>query len=300
MRVLLSASLLLVAVDTFRLPAPPRAVLRASTTRVGVEPRAPRAAGADSGSKVPVVLPADLALRVEVKAPPTISPAMIAQAVEKLKVKPYKLEDVRVAEEGGTQPGHTIIARWNAKDVETQRALAGASFDKVEILLGDGPDAHPFSEGVLGGWDGKRGMGQMELKVFEVEPLPEDFEVESMRGVRCAVELLVYAIKTRVDNPPDTRDDATKSKDAEAVLTRTIAARTNASVDAALKEALLAACTVDSDVIVESVSWAKFGEKSLTEFKWSCIKEKIVSAHNLDNIEEVPVWLRSQADVVYV
>ena len=39
-------------------------------------------------------------------------PKNLLKAVEKLKVKPYKLEDVRVAEEGGTQPGHTIIARW--------------------------------------------------------------------------------------------------------------------------------------------------------------------------------------------
>eukprot|EP00904_Undaria_pinnatifida_P007849 jgi/Undpi1/4194/HiC_scaffold_16.g07561.m1 len=104
------------------------------------------------------------------------------------------------------------------------------------------------------------GMGQMETKVFPAS-FPDDFEAR--------VETLLRIYHNRTDQ----------------------------AVDEAIKKALLDTCNVNADKVLNSVSWAKFGERSTLDFKWNCIKEKIAAVEGIEP-RDVSTLLRNEADIV--
>lgn len=51
--------------------------------------------------------------------------------------------------------------------------------------------------------------------------------------------------------------------------------------------------------VLNAVSWAKFGEKSSSEFKWNCIREKIAAVEGIEPRDVIDL-LRKEANVEIV
>ena len=79
-------------------------------------------------------------------------------------------------------------------------------------------------------------------------------------------------------------------------LRRAAEKKRDAAMDEQIKAQLLQTSEADVKKVAESVSWAKFGPKSLAEFKFNLLLEEVAREQNI-NFENVTSYLRSQARV---
>jgi len=258
-------------------------------------------------SKVPVVLHdyKDGAIKMKLRRP-EVTEDMVDKHLAEAS-KPYELVSVRFVEQGGAKLGNTVLCDWEPtyleggkqKHIQTgllkpNSPIKGQLHENFELDL-DLDQPEPFCSIAA---RVAKGMGQMESAMIEAL-FPEDYETPELQGVRARIRCLVRQIKQKVPREPDTRPIEDQRQSIRQELEAKTQAKINSALDQKIKQKLLASCEVDADKVVNSVSWAKFGEKSTQDFKWAVIQEKIASEENL-SFSQVPEFLRKEAEITYV
>ncbi|TFJ83140.1 hypothetical protein NSK_005560 [Nannochloropsis salina CCMP1776] len=234
---------------------------------------------------------------------PTVSDAEVEAQVKTAAKKTFKLTPVRFVEEGGTRMGHTVVCDWKATyvsggDPAKHSLRPGAVLPRADIknfvLELKEDQSEPlasFARAVASG------MGQMETKVFEVA-MPESATIESWRGVTAKIMLLVRSINIKENLAADGRSIEEKQAAVRAELQAKTDAAARQEAIAHFRAILLETTQTETEKMQESVSWAKFGENSLKDFKWSLIQEAIAAAEGID-FSEVPSFLLRENPVVW-
>lgn len=142
------------------------------------------------------------------------------------------------------------------------------------------------------------GMGQEESKTFLVQ-FPEDYKAKALAGVKARFTVTVKAIGIKKELPKDTRPEAEQREAVKKELQAAAERRTNEAMDAVIRTSLLASSEADVEKVAQSVTWAKFGEKSLQDFKWNVLQEEVARVEGIP-FEGVMPYLRSQARVSYI
>jgi len=119
-----------------------------------------------------------------------------------------------------------------------------------------------------------KGMGQEEQKSFVVT-FPSDYAKEQLRDVNVRFTVTVREISQREELEKDPRP--VEEQRAEIWATQEAAAKRTQedAMDLAIRTVMEKTCEADTKKIADSVSWAKFGPKSMAEFTWNLIVEEI-------------------------
>lgn len=193
--------------------------------------------------------------------------------------RPYVLVPVRVAEEGGAQQGRVVVAdvtlgAWKKKDC------------LVDVVLDQKEPWAAVATRI-------QGMGQMEFKRFDID-MPSGLETFAPGTTTCEV-----LVKQIYDKQPDGRTDDEKRQIVAEKLRGQAQRLNDQALDTAIRDQLASASFVDTDKIVNSVSWAKFGPRSTADYQWALIQEEIARKEGLD-FNNVPAFLRDKARVTWV
>jgi hypothetical protein len=208
--------------------------------------------------------------------------------------------------EGGVQIGNVAVCDWTAVYVgdskgeasscwsvgQTMKGLAKAGHE-IDITLDQIEPWATFAKKLIG-------SGQMESRTFEAS-FPEDHASAKLKGAICRFTVVTKKIMKKVEVTREEGSENMSEVEKKAKLERAIntvhKAKYNAALDVVIKDEVMSFCELDTDNVVNSVSWAKFGEKSLAAFCWQLVKEKIAKNEKCE-VKDVPALLRAYAQIV--
>lgn len=238
----------------------------------------------------------------------------IAVSVERVKVdeaaiekalaanaKTSELISPRFAEgAGGARMGHTVVINFDgayasggAQGYAKGQAIPGTKASMFELDLKEGHKL-PFSAFVPAI---AAGMGQDELKAVQVS-FPDDYASDKLAGVTVNFKVTVKKILQRVAKEADARSPEEQRADIVARLEAQAQAETDKRLDKAIRAVYSQRSVADVQKQADAVSWAKFGEKSLEDYKWQMILEEVARAEGCTFDKVLPL-LRSHASVTY-
>ncbi|EWM24838.1 hypothetical protein Naga_100887g5, partial [Nannochloropsis gaditana] len=131
----------------------------------------------------------------------------------------------------------------------------------------------------------------------------EDTEVQRLPFPVSLFLLLMLPSQVRSINIKENlATDGRSIEEKQAAVRAELQAKTDAAARqeaiAHFRAILLETTQTETEKMQESVSWAKFGENSLKDFKWSLIQEAIAAAEGID-FSEVPSFLLRENPVVW-
>lgn len=229
-----------------------------------------------------------------------VEPAVVDEAAVDAELKKkmettYKLNRVNFTG-SGAKMGHTVKIDMEGKYAEGPQAgqsVPGTTANMFELEL---------TEGKTGIWKDfvseivSKGMGQMESKTFVVT-FPSDYPKEQLRDVGVRFTVTVKEISEREELEKDTRPVAEQRAEVWAEFEAAAKRKQEDEMDLAIRAVLEQTCQADTKKIADSVSWAKFGPKSMAEFTWNLILEEISKVEGIP-FHEVASFLRAQAVLV--
>jgi len=234
------------------------------------------------------------ALQIHVEAT-EVDEAAVDAELEKKKKATYKLNRVNFTG-SGAKMGHTVKINMEGKFADGPKAgqsVPGTKANMFELELTEGKTGifAQFVEEIV-----SKGMGQEESKSFVVT-FPGDYPKEQLRGVNVRFSVTVKEISVREELEEDTRPMEEQRAEIRAAHAAAAQRLTEEAMDAAIRSVLERTCVADTKKVADSVSWAKFGPKSMAEFTWNLILEEISMVEQIP-FNEVPGFLRSHAVVL--
>jgi len=234
------------------------------------------------------------ALQIYVE-PAVVDEAAVDAELKKKLAATYKLNRVNFTG-SGAKMGHTVKINMEGKFADGPKAgqtVPGTSANMFELEL---------SEGKTGIWKDfvseivSKGMGQEEQKSFVVT-FPSDYAKEQLRDVNVRFTVTVREISQREELAKDLRP--VEEQRAEIWATHEAAAKRaqEDAMDLAIRSVMEGTCEADTKKIADSVSWAKFGPKSMAEFTWNLIVEEISIVEKI-SFNEVAAFLRANATLL--
>jgi len=141
-----------------------------------------------------------------------------------------------------------------------------------------------FERGILG-------SGQMATNSFEVT-FPDTYAVDVLKGVSCRVTAVVKKIMYKVPKDVEDVTEGEARVKAEGEVRERRAQKWMAAKDEEIMKYVCEHhCVVDTEKVEESVSWAKFGPKSLAKFQDSIVRETIAKREGIE-VKDVRDFLR--------
>ncbi|CAI5471414.1 unnamed protein product [Closterium sp. Yama58-4] len=197
----------------------------------------------------------------------------------------------------GAKLGHTVKINFEGKYADGPQAgqvVKGTKAAGYELHLAARDDEpwKTFVEQIV-----KQGMGQEESKTF-VLTFPADYKAKALAGVKAQFTVTVKEIGIKKEIEKDPRPVDVQRAEIEQQLLAVEERKSNDVLDAQIKAALLESSEADVEKVAASVTWAKFGERSLKEFKWNVLQEEVSRLEGIP-FDQVPAFLRSQADITY-
>eukprot|EP00271_Cylindrocystis_brebissonii_P013009 TRINITY_DN32550_c0_g1_i1.p1 TRINITY_DN32550_c0_g1~~TRINITY_DN32550_c0_g1_i1.p1 ORF type:complete len:358 (+),score=60.98 TRINITY_DN32550_c0_g1_i1:58-1074(+) len=248
--------------------------------------------------KVPVVLGPYRDGAIKVEAPrPYVAPEDVDKALKAKVDQKFTLQRVNFTG-SGAKLGHTVKLRFEGKYAEGPNAgqlIKGTKSDNYELDLKERDD-EPWSTFVK--QIVKAGMGQEESKSFQLQ-FPADYKAAALAGIKANFTVTVKEIGVKTAIAEDLRSAGDQRTAVEAQLTASAERVSNDAIDEKIRALLLASSEADVEKIAASVTWAKFGEKSLADFKWNLLQEEIARVEDI-TFDEVPSFLRKQATITFV
>jgi FKBP-type peptidyl-prolyl cis-trans isomerase (trigger factor) len=168
-----------------------------------------------------------------------------------------------------------------------------ADFFQLELQPREDDPWKTFVEQIV-----KNGMGQEESKTFTLT-FPADYKAAPLRNVRARFTVTVHEIGIKKMLDKDPRPDGVIRAEIEADLRATAERKTNDLIDTEVRKVLLQTSEADVEKVASSVSWAKFGEKSLQDFKWNLLLEEVARNEKIE-FEEAKAFLRQNASVTFM
>ncbi|GBG71860.1 hypothetical protein CBR_g10798 [Chara braunii] len=220
----------------------------------------------------------------------------VERAFKEKREKTHEFERINFTG-SGAKLGHTVKINFEGKYAEGPKSgqlIQGTKADMYDLELKERPD-YPwkrFVEEITG-----TGMGQEESKTFMVV-FPPDFKAPHLRNVKARFTVTVKAIGVKKELPKDTRPEHEQREEIKDELVAAEERKSNAQIDPEIRSALLESSEADVDKIASNVSWAKFGENSLKDFKWNLLMEEVARVENIA-FEDVMPFLRREADISY-
>ncbi|GAQ84143.1 hypothetical protein KFL_001770290 [Klebsormidium nitens] len=218
----------------------------------------------------------------------------IEKALKAKLGKTYDFERINFTG-SGAKIGHMVKVSFEGKYSDGPNAgqlIRGTKADFFELELQPREDDpwKTFVEQIV-----KNGMGQEESKSFTLT-FPADYKAVPLRNVAARFTVTVHEIGIKKMLEKDPRPEAAIRADIEADLRATAERKTNDLIDQEVRRVLLETSEADVDKVAASVSWAKFGEKSLQDFKWNLLLEEVARNEKIE-FEEAKAFLRRQATV---
>jgi len=221
---------------------------------------------------------------------------MLEDAELKLAAKTHKFERINFTG-SGAKLGHTVKVDISGKYLGGDNEgmpIPGTTAQMFELELREGqPEPwNAFVTAIV-----ENGMGQEEAKSFAYR-FPSNFKAEALRDVDAMLTIVVKEIgqKVEIEGCPS----AEEGKKIVHERFRLAAERkTDEGVNAAIREALMATSVCDTQKVQDSVSWAKFGPQSMSDYTYHLLCEEIAKLEGID-FEDVPRFLRKHASVTFV
>lgn len=227
---------------------------------------------------------------------PTVSAEEVDKALTAKAAKTSVLERVNFTG-SGAKIGHTVRCSFEGKHADGPsrgQLIKGTKAANYELELKERDD-EPWSSFVRE--ITKAGMGQEESKSFDMT-FPADYKAKALAGVRARFTVTIHEIGVKKQLDADGRPLEAQRAEVEAQLLAAAERASNDVADAQIRAALLESTEADVEKVAASVSWAKFGAKSLQDFKWNLILEEVARMEGV-TFEQVPPLLRSFATVTY-
>ena len=115
----------------------------------------------------------------------------------------------------------------------------------------------------------------MSYNTFEVT-FPPDHPTSVLKDVKCRVSALVTSINYKVPKEPENLSEAEIADRARENVRSRMEVAWGEEVDKMILDAVMDQMVdMDTSKVTESVSWVKFGEKSLRAFSWNLVKEEM-------------------------
>eukprot|EP00898_Chlorokybus_atmophyticus_P003907 jgi/Chlat1/4517/Chrsp29S04446 len=226
-----------------------------------------------------------------------VDQAEVDKALKAKQDKKYNL--VRVNFTGsGAKIGHTVKVSFKGVYAEGEKAgqeIPGTKANMYELDIQERTDEpwRSFVENIV-----QKGMGQEETKTFTMQ-FPSDFKAPALRNMKARFTLTVHEIAKKELVTADSRPLEEQRAALEAAFQTEAQRKSDEAALVEIRKVLLETSRADTDKVVKSVSWAKFGEKSLADFTWNLIQEEVAREQGL-KMAEVPAFLISQADIQYL
>mmetsp|Transcript_3259 Transcript_3259/g.4437 ORF Transcript_3259/g.4437 Transcript_3259/m.4437 type:complete len:338 (-) Transcript_3259:242-1255(-) len=244
-------------------------------------------------SKVKVVLGdyKNGAIKVNI-AGKTVSEEEVDALYKKQSEATYKLKRINFTS-GGAKIGHTVKINFEGVYVDGPKSGQGIPGTKAKMFELDLVEGKPLPWSAFVSNIVAQGMGQEESKSF-VASFPEDYAAKAMRGVSARFNITVKEISKKEELETDSRSE----KEQRAAILESLQADAKRVMDKQADEAIRAVLektsTADTQKVADSVSWAKFGPKSMAEFTWNLIVEEVSMVEGI-KFDEVNAFLRSHA-----
>lgn len=225
---------------------------------------------------------------------PTVSQESVEQALKEKEKKTHVVERINFTG-SGAKLGHTVKINFEGKYVGGPQAgqlIKGTKAANFELELKERDD-EPWKTFVTE--ITKAGMGQEESKTFQLT-FPSDYKAKTLANVKAQFTVTVKEIGIKKLLEADTRTSEEQRAEIEAELKAVAERKFNDVVDAQIRSALLDSTEADVEKVAASVTWAKFGEKSLQDFKWNVVQEEVARVEGI-TFDQVPTFLRSQATI---
>lgn len=250
-----------------------------------------------SEQKVPVILGPykNGAMKVSVPAP-KVTPEEIEKALKDKIEKKFVLKRINFTG-SGAKIGHTVKIRFEGKYLEGAnkgQVIKGTKSDSYELELKEREDEpwKTFVHEIT-----KAGMGQEESKTFQLQ-FPGDYKAKTLAGVKARFTVTITEIGVKEEVEIDSRSVEEQRKSVTEELNAAAERTANEAIDGLIRNALLESSQADVDKVAASVTWAKFGERSLADFKWNVLQEEVARTEKI-TFDQVPTFLRNQAIITY-
>lgn len=228
---------------------------------------------------------------------PKVTAEEIEKALATKTAKTSTLERINFTG-SGAKIGHTVRCSFEGKYADGPnrgQLVKGTKAANYELELKERDDEpwRSFVQEIT-----KAGMGQEESKSFEMT-FPADYKAKALAGVRARFTVTIHEIGVKKQLDADGRPPEAQRAELEAQLMAAAERASNDVADAQIRKALLESTDADVEKVAASVSWAKFGAKSLQDFKWNLILEEVARIEGV-TFEQVPALLRSSAAITYL
>eukprot|EP00897_Mesotaenium_endlicherianum_P007604 jgi/Mesen1/6872/ME000352S05934 len=227
---------------------------------------------------------------------PVVTPELVEKTLAAKVAKTSTIERVNFTG-SGAKIGHTIRIDFEGKYADGPNAgqtIKGTKAANYELELKERDD-EPWKSFVKSITEA--GMGQEESKTFSVV-FPADYKAKALANVKATFTATVKEIGVRKELTKDSRPVEEQRAQIQAELQANADRIANDALDSQIRTALLASSEADVEKMAASVTWAKFGEKSLQDYKWNVLQEEIARVESI-TFEQVPAFLRKQAKVTY-
>eukprot|EP00475_Leptophrys_vorax_P025161 TRINITY_DN35177_c0_g1_i2.p1 TRINITY_DN35177_c0_g1~~TRINITY_DN35177_c0_g1_i2.p1 ORF type:complete len:371 (-),score=39.31 TRINITY_DN35177_c0_g1_i2:45-1043(-) len=225
-----------------------------------------------------------------------VAPEDVEKALSAKLAKTHEFERINFTG-SGAKLGHTVRINFEGKYADGPQAgqlVKGtkAAGYELELKTRDDEPWRTIVDEIV-----KKGMGQEESKTFIVK-FPADYKAKPLAGVRAQFTVTVKEIGVKKEIEKDPRPVDQQRAEIEQQMQAAAQRKANDVLDAQIRAALLDSSEADVEKVAASVTWAKFGEKSLQDFKWNVVQEEVGRVEGIA-FDRVPAFLREEADVTY-
>ena len=210
--------------------------------------------------------------------PPAVSSSEVDDHLKRHPLRSYDLVSVEdFVTKGGVQPGNVAVCDWSSVNLS-----GGSGWSPNQRMKGVEKTGHEFDVDLEKPepWrtfaDKITGSGQMQTTTFEAE-FPQSYPVERLKGVQARFTVVVKKIMKKVEKEGGGQTLDEYRGEIEGDILRRKVELVGEKVNWAIREEVMASHVVelDSRKATESVSWAKFGEKSKSQYEWQLVLETI-------------------------